>query len=73
MANAAERWCDQIGVSPVAFNVVTALFRLGLVQKPDPQPTLTDDEREAIREALAVVASVESESCASSLPATENT
>jgi len=48
MANAAERWCDQIGVSPVAFNVVTALFRLGLVQKPDPQPTLTNEEREAV-------------------------
>jgi len=48
MANAAERWCDQIGVSPVAFNVVTALFRLGLVQKPDPQPTITDEERERV-------------------------
>jgi hypothetical protein len=48
MANAALRWCDQIGVLPVAFNVVTALFRLGLVQKPQPQPTLTDEEREAI-------------------------
>ncbi len=46
MAVAAERWCDQIGVSPVAFNVVTALFRLGLVQKP--QPTLTDEERAAL-------------------------
>ena len=46
MANAAERWCDQIGVSPVAFNVVTALFRLGLVQKP--HPTLTDEERERV-------------------------
>jgi hypothetical protein len=43
MAIAAERWCDQLGVSPVAFNVVTALFRLGLVQKP--HPTLTDEER----------------------------
>jgi hypothetical protein len=56
MAIAAERWCDQIGVSPVAFNVVTALFRLGLVQKP--HPTLTNEEREAIihgQEALEYV------------------
>ncbi len=52
MANAALRWCDEIGVLPVAFNVVTALFRLGLVQKPQPQPTLTDEEREAIEKAI---------------------
>jgi hypothetical protein len=50
MAVAAERWCDQLGVSPFAFNVVTALFRLGLVQKP--HPTLTDEERTALRKVL---------------------
>ena len=54
MANAAVRWCDQIGVLPVAFNVVTALFRLGLVQKP--QHTLTDEERAAIESAIDVFA-----------------
>lgn len=50
MARAALNWCDRHNVERLAVNIVSALFRLGLVQKP--QPALTDEERLAIREAL---------------------
>jgi len=46
MARAALNWCDRHNVERLAVNIVTALFTLGLVQKP--QPTLTDEERGAI-------------------------
>jgi hypothetical protein len=49
MAHAAFEWCRDNNASLSApVNIVTALFSLGLVVK---KPTLTDEERDALRHA----------------------
>lgn len=52
MAEAAVAWCDQNGADKTPFNIVTALAALEMLH---PQPTLTDEEREAVAGAIDVL------------------
>jgi len=52
MAAAAVEWCDSANAAVCPVNIVTALFSLGLVVK---RPTLTDEERTALRGMLPTI------------------
>jgi hypothetical protein len=51
MAAAAVEWCDSANAAVCPVNIVTALFSLGLVKRP----TLTDEERTALRGMLPTI------------------